>query len=67
MKKAAAEKPWFGIEQEYTLFKSGEKVPLGFPDDGVPTRPQGTSPCNSAVILKKDRTYFESRDLKLSF
>ena len=67
MKKAAAEKPWFGIEQEYTLFKAGEKVPLGFPDDGVPTRPQGTSLCNSAVILKKDRTYFESRDLKLSF
>ena len=41
MTSAAAEKPWFGIEQEYTLFKSGEKVPLGFPDEGEPARPQG--------------------------
>ena len=47
MKKAAAEKPWFGIEQEYTLFKSGEKVPLGFPDEGEPARPQGPYYCGS--------------------
>merc|ERR1719174_2712707 len=40
MKKAADQVPWFGIEQEYTLFKSGEKVPLGFPDEGEPAPPR---------------------------
>ena len=52
MKKAAAEIPWFGIEQEYTLFKSGEKVPLGFPDEGEPKRPQGPHGCDSTVLAK---------------
>jgi glutamine synthetase len=47
MKKAAAEKPWFGIEQEYTFFKSGEKIPLGFPEVGEPARPQGPYYCGS--------------------
>ena len=47
MAKAADQVPWFGIEQEYTLFKSGEKVPLGFPDDGEPARPQGPYYCGS--------------------
>jgi glutamine synthetase len=47
MTKAAAEVPWFGIEQEYTFFKSGEKIPLGFPDEGEPARPQGPYYCGS--------------------
>merc|ERR1719311_1531610 len=47
MEKAKDQVPWFGIEQEYTLFKSGEKVPLGFPDDGEPARPQGPHYCGS--------------------
>ena len=48
MTKAAAEKPWFGIEQEYTLFKRGEETPLGFPEGGKePKRPQGPYYCGS--------------------
>lgn len=40
--KTLAHDPWFGIEQEYTLF-SGER-PLGFPEHGFP-RPQGPYYC----------------------
>ena len=47
MEKAKDEKPWFGIEQEYTLFKPGDRVPLGFPDEGEPTRAQGPYYCGS--------------------
>ena len=42
--KAGAEKeePWFGFEQEYTLFKN--RIPLGWPDKGYPA-PQGPFYC----------------------
>tara|TARA_Y100001978_G_C23652107_1_gene413991 strand:+ start:322 stop:1305 length:984 start_codon:yes stop_codon:yes gene_type:complete len=36
------EKPWFGIEQEYTFFKG--RSPLGWPDGGYPA-PQGPFYC----------------------
>jgi glutamine synthetase len=39
---AADEEPWFGIEQEYTLFKGSR--PLGFPESGYPA-PQGPYYC----------------------
>ena len=41
-KKAEAHDPWFGIEQEYTLFRGG--WPLGFPEGGYPG-PQGPYYC----------------------
>ena len=39
---AGQEEPWFGLEQEYTLFK--DRVPLGWPDKGYPA-PQGPFYC----------------------
>ena len=39
---AAREEPWFGVEQEYTLFKN--RTPLGWPDKGYPA-PQGPFYC----------------------
>ena len=39
---AASEEPWFGFEQEYTLFQG--RSPLGWPDGGYPA-PQGPFYC----------------------
>ena len=39
---AKQEEPWFGVEQEYTLFK--DRTPLGWPDQGYPA-PQGPFYC----------------------
>lgn len=51
-KEIAAEKPWFGLEQEYTLFENDEVTPLGWPIDAEP-KPQGPYycgvGCNNAV------------------
>jgi glutamine synthetase len=41
--KYKANEPWFGIEQEYTLFKGSR--PLGFPDAGGYPGPQGPYYC----------------------
>ena len=39
-KEVKSEEPWYGIEQEYTLFGPQGVTPLGWPNNGFPA-PQG--------------------------
>jgi len=37
---------WFGMEQEFTLFNMDQRTPLGWPEQGAPTRAQGPYYCS---------------------
>ncbi len=56
------EEPWFGIEQEYTLFEIGEaysKWPLGWPVGGFPG-PQGPYYCGAGATVCFGRTIMDA-------
>jgi len=50
--KRDGETPWFGLEQEYTLFNLDKSTPLGWPTGGYPG-PQGPYYCGAGA----DRSY----------
>ena len=54
---AAEDRPWFGFEQEYTLYRDGR--PLGFPDGGYP-QPQGPYYCGVGVDAAYGRELVEA-------
>jgi glutamine synthetase len=58
--KAAQEaKPWFGFEQEYTLFQVDGRTPLGWPPGSTPP-PQGPYYCSAGAEVAFGRDVAEA-------
>ena len=52
------EEPWFGFEQEYTLYKDGR--PLAWPEDGSEPAPQGDYYCGRNAGEQIARTHMDA-------
>jgi len=57
--KKLDEVPWFGIEQEYTLFEKDRHTPLGWPVGGFP-REQGPYYCSAGTDVCYGRDIMEA-------
>ena len=57
--KYSAEKPWFGLEQEFFLFKKGTKTPSGKSNPETDLPPQGQYYCSVGASNCFDRQVME--------
>lgn len=57
--KTEEEEPWFGIEQEYTLFYADGRTPVGWPMGGYPA-PQGPYYCGVGTGRASGREIVEA-------